>query len=148
MLHCRYCTIVKLAVITRVLCLLQHSRNAQIHVHAQNSIIVTLSMQYALRVNQCLMLQALDSTAPCSSVLAPFADAVFELMDSFESADIEVGDTSDTWGVYKSAAWVCRKTWRGEKYHMILKRSSCMLLGHNKSACVQKPGDEMQPSLL
>ncbi|KAL3131227.1 hypothetical protein ABBQ38_000525 [Trebouxia sp. C0009 RCD-2024] len=56
---------------------------------------------------------ALDSTAPCSSVLAPFADAVFELMDSFESADIEVGDTSDTWGVYKSAAWVCRKTWRG-----------------------------------
>ncbi|KAL3135328.1 hypothetical protein ABBQ32_007521 [Trebouxia sp. C0010 RCD-2024] len=34
-------------------------------------------------------------------------------MDSFDSADVETGDTPETWGVYKSAAWVCRKTWRG-----------------------------------
>lgn len=64
------------------------------------------------------MLQALDVSAPCSSILAPFADAVFELMDSFDSADVETGDTPETWGVYKSAAWVCRKTWRGEQYHV------------------------------
>lgn len=59
-------------------------------------------------------MQALDRNSPCSLVLSPFADAVFELMGQFKSADVVIGDPADTWGVYKSAAQVCRRGLKGD----------------------------------
>ena len=38
-------------------------------------------------------MQAMDINAPCSSVLAPYADAVHELMGNIESAHVGIGDT-------------------------------------------------------
>ena len=58
-------------------------------------------------------MQVTDSSAPCSSVLAPYADAVHEFMGKFESAHVEIGDTSDTWAMYKSAIHVCKQSLRG-----------------------------------
>lgn len=49
-------------------------------------------MQNARLITQGLMLQALDRNSPCSLVLSPFADAVFELMGQFKSADVVIGD--------------------------------------------------------
>ncbi|DBB02227.1 hypothetical protein WJX82_008288 [Trebouxia sp. C0006] len=53
--------------------------------------------------NSRQLLQALDDGCACSSQLAPYADAVHEIMNLFDSARVELGDSEETWAVYKAA---------------------------------------------
>ena len=48
-------------------------------------------------------MQALDDGCACSSQLPPYADAVHEIMNLFDSARVELGDSEETWAVYKAA---------------------------------------------
>ncbi len=58
-------------------------------------------------------MQALDDGCACSSQLTPHADAVHEIMDLFDSAHVELGDSEETWAVYKAAAHACKQCLRG-----------------------------------
>ncbi len=58
-------------------------------------------------------MQALDDGCACSSQLAPYADAVHEIMNLFDSARVELGDSEETWAVYKAAAHACKQSLRG-----------------------------------
>ncbi len=58
-------------------------------------------------------MQVLDADSPCSSQLAPYADAVHDIMDAFSTARIEIGDSQETWAIYKSAAHACKQSLRG-----------------------------------
>ena len=58
-------------------------------------------------------MQALDDDCVCSSQLAAYADAVHEIMDLFGSARVELGDSEETWAIYKVAAHACKQSLRG-----------------------------------
>lgn len=62
--------------------------------------------------NSHQLLQVLEN-GMCSSMLAPYVDAVQEAIHSFESAPIVIGDSQQTWHMYQSAAQVCKKRHRG-----------------------------------
>ena len=47
-------------------------------------------------------------------MLAPYVDAVRELMASFQDAPVALGDSQDTWAVYQAAAQICKKRVRGK----------------------------------
>lgn len=64
--------------------------------------------------NSSQLLQALDDDCVCSSQLAAYADAVHEIMDLFGSARVELGDSEETWAIYKAAAHACKQSLRGE----------------------------------
>lgn len=60
-------------------------------------------------------MKALDDGCACSSQLAPYADAVHKTMDLFDSARVELGDSEETWAVYKAAAHACKQSLRGKQ---------------------------------